>query len=60
VVALAGQRSCDLIVVGTEGGNAVTRLLTGSTVPGLITRAEVPVMICHATDSRPAGEASAP
>ena len=53
VVALAGQRGCDLILVGTEGGNAVTRLLTGSSVPGLITRAGVPVMVCHAHDPCP-------
>jgi nucleotide-binding universal stress UspA family protein len=59
VVALAGQRSCDLIVVGTEGGNAVTRLLTGSTVPGLITRAGVPVMVCHPNDPCPDREGTA-
>lgn len=37
---------CDLIVVGTEGHNALVRLLTGSIVPGLITAASVPVMVC--------------
>lgn len=37
---------CDLIVVGTEGRNALVRLLTGSIVPGLITAASVPVIIC--------------
>lgn len=37
---------CDLIVVGTEGRNALVRLLTGSIVPGLITVASVPVMVC--------------
>lgn len=37
---------CDLIVVGTEGRNALVRLLTGSIVPGLITAASVPVMVC--------------
>lgn len=37
---------CDLIVVGTEGKNALVRLLTGSIVPGLITAASVPVLVC--------------
>ena len=37
---------CDLIVVGAEGRNALIRLLTGSIVPGLITAASVPVLVC--------------
>jgi nucleotide-binding universal stress UspA family protein len=51
---LARDEGCDLIVVGTQGGNALVRLLTGSAVPGLITRAAVPVMVCHASDAAPA------
>lgn len=54
ITRLARSRGCDLIVVGTEGGNALVRLLTGSAVPGLITRAAVPVMVCHAHDAPPA------
>jgi len=50
---LANEQACDLIVIGTEGGNALVRLLTGSAVPGLITRAPVPVMVCHAHDKPP-------
>lgn len=42
----ASRRRCDLIVVGTEGSNALMRVLTGSIVPGLITNATVPVMVC--------------
>ncbi|TSA12504.1 MAG: universal stress protein [Comamonadaceae bacterium] len=42
----ADKRRCSLIVVATEGRNAVMRLLTGSIVPGLITNASVPVMVC--------------
>ena len=38
---------CDLIVVGTEEHNAVVRLLSGSIVPGLISKATVPVLICR-------------
>lgn len=42
----ASRRRCDLIVVATEGRNALMRLLTGSIVPGLITNATMPVMVC--------------
>lgn len=38
---------CDLIVVGADGHNAVMRLITGSVIPGLITHARVPVLICR-------------
>lgn len=41
---------CHLIVVSSEGRNAVTRLLAGSLAPRLITAAEVPVMICRDRD----------
>lgn len=53
IAALARENSCDLIVVGAEGGNALVRLLTGSAVSGLITRASVPVLVCHASDPPP-------
>ena len=36
----------DLIVVGTDGENAVVRLLNGSVVPSLISHAQVPVLVC--------------
>lgn len=48
----AKRNRVDLIVVATEGRNAVVRLLTGSVVPGLITLSPVPVMVCKA-DGRP-------
>lgn len=59
VATMAREQQCDLIVVGSEGGNALVRLLTGSAVPGLITRAAVPVMVCHAADPVPADDAAA-
>ena len=43
----AVKHRCDLIVVATEGRNAVMRLLTGSVIPGLITGATVPVLVCR-------------
>lgn len=54
LTTLCGEQDCDLIIVGAEGGNALVRLLSGSAVPGLITRAAVPVMVCHASDGPPA------
>lgn len=47
VADAAVKRHCDLIVVGTEEQNAVVRLLSGSIVPGLISAATVPVLVCR-------------
>lgn len=47
ITATARDRLCDLIVVGTEPRNALMRILTGSVIPGLITQAKVPVLVCH-------------
>lgn len=47
IAATARDRLCDLIVVGAEQRNAVMRILTGSVIPGLITQASVPVLVCH-------------
>lgn len=47
VAEAAVKRHCDLIVVGTEEHNAVVRLLSGSIVPGLISAATVPVLVCR-------------
>lgn len=43
---LATQEGCSMIVVGTESTNAVWRILGGSPVPGLISHAPVPVLVC--------------
>jgi len=42
----AERKHCHLIVVGTEGKNAMLRILGGSIVPGLISIASVPVLVC--------------
>ncbi len=47
---MASNRHCDLIVVGTDGHNAVMRILSGSVIPGLITAATVPVLVCRGND----------
>ncbi|MDH4288540.1 MAG: universal stress protein [Aquincola sp.] len=51
IIDVARARRCDLIVVGSEGRNAVLRLVLGSVIPGLITAAPMPVMVCK--DRRP-------
>lgn len=53
IAALARAEQVDLIVIGADSGNALMRLLTGSPVPGLISRAPVPVMVCHPHDAAP-------
>lgn len=53
VAEAASKRHCDLIVVGTEERNAVMRLLSGSIVPGLISAAKVPILICRELQVRP-------
>jgi len=51
VVDAARSRHCDLIVVPSVGDNAVMRLIAGSVIPGLITRATIPVLVV--SDSAP-------
>jgi nucleotide-binding universal stress UspA family protein len=50
IARIAREQACDLIVVACAPSNAVTRLLTGSIVPGLITAAAVPVLVCRDAD----------
>lgn len=47
IAAHAHILGCHLIVVASEGRNAVTRLLAGSLAPRLITAATMPVLICR-------------
>lgn len=51
IIATALQHRCDLIVAGVQRHNALMRILTGSVVPGLITHAPVPVLVCHHDDT---------
>ena len=46
IVDAARRRRCDLLVVATQGRNAVLRLITGSVIPALITASPIPVLIC--------------
>ncbi len=47
IIEAARERDCDVIVVASEGRNAIVRLLTGSIIPGLITASPVPVLVCR-------------
>ncbi|GAB3190235.1 universal stress protein [Hydrogenophaga aquatica] len=47
VADVADRRHCELIVVATERRNALIRLIGGSIVPGLISKAKMPVMVCQ-------------
>jgi nucleotide-binding universal stress UspA family protein len=44
---LAEDQACGLIVVAHLGSHALMRLLMGSLIPGLVTSASVPVLICR-------------
>lgn len=48
IAAVASKERCDVIVIANAGGNAVLRLVNGSPIPGLITAAQVPVLVCRA------------
>jgi nucleotide-binding universal stress UspA family protein len=43
----ASKRRCGLIVVASGGQGALMRLISGSVIPGLITHATVPVLVCR-------------
>jgi nucleotide-binding universal stress UspA family protein len=47
IARCARQENADVIVVACEPVNAVVRLFNGSLVPGLISAATVPVVICR-------------
>jgi nucleotide-binding universal stress UspA family protein len=55
IIEAARERDCDLIVVASEGRNALVRLLTGSIIPGLITASTVPVLVCRSCAGASAG-----
>lgn len=53
IAGLASDERCDLIVAGHRGSNALMRLLSGSVIPGLITAAEMPILICREPETPP-------
>lgn len=51
VAEVADKRRCELIVVGSSSRNALVRLIGGSIIPGLISCAWVPVLVCQTRDA---------
>lgn len=50
VADIAEKRRCELIVVATDCRNALVRLVGRSIVPGLISIAKMPVLVCQFGD----------
>ncbi len=48
VVAVAEEERCDTIIIASDGRSALRRLIAGSLIPGLITHAPMPVIVCKA------------
>jgi nucleotide-binding universal stress UspA family protein len=48
VVAVAEEEGCDTIIIASDGRSALGRLIAGSLIPGLITHAPMPVIVCKA------------
>lgn len=53
VLDVAASRRCELVVVASDGRNAVMRLLTGSAIPGLVTTSPVPLLIVPCSAASP-------
>jgi len=47
VLRIAVEQGCGLIVVGSHGRGAVSRLLSGSLVADLIRQSHLPVLVCR-------------
>lgn len=61
IAEAAKKERCGLVVVGTEGRNALLRLMTGSVVAGLVTSCPVPLLVCRAAArKRAAARGAAP
>jgi nucleotide-binding universal stress UspA family protein len=56
IVEAALKNRCDMIIVATEGKNALLRLITGSVIPGLISASPVPVLVCKQKKLRQAAK----
>jgi nucleotide-binding universal stress UspA family protein len=48
VVGVAEEEGCDAIIIASDGRSALGRLIAGSLIPGLITHAPMPVIVCKA------------
>jgi nucleotide-binding universal stress UspA family protein len=48
VLDIARRRKADLIILGSHGRSGIPRALIGSVAEGIIRRATIPVLVCHA------------
>src|SRR5579864_1608877 len=53
VVQAAHQAKADLIVAGSHGRTGIPRAFLGSVAEGILRRADIPVLICHASAVEP-------
>jgi nucleotide-binding universal stress UspA family protein len=53
LIAAAGERNAELIVVGTHGRTGISRFLIGSQATEVIRRATVDVLVCRGTTTGP-------
>lgn len=58
VLRMADEQGCDLIVVGSHGRGAVSRMLHGSLVADLVRQSHLPVLVCR--EDMTAGALTAP
>lgn len=56
ICGLAGELGADLIVVGNHGGDALTRMLTGSVAQKVVRDAPCPVVVVKPARPAPAGD----
>ncbi|MHA6203655.1 universal stress protein [Dyella soli] len=47
IIRIAGERDCDLIVMGSHGRRGMTRLLLGSETQKVLLGCGVPVLVCR-------------
>lgn len=56
VLQLARQRKADLLVIGSHGRTGIGRAFLGSVAEGILRRAQVPVLVCHAAPAEHASK----
>jgi nucleotide-binding universal stress UspA family protein len=59
IARAAVRHRCGLVVVASEGRNALVRLMSGSVIPGLISLSTTPVMVCQGGDDAHLGRVPA-
>jgi nucleotide-binding universal stress UspA family protein len=47
IIAAAGEKGCDLIVMSTHGRGGLSKFLLGSVTNKVLTQAKIPVLVCQ-------------